>query len=404
MRAMRAPSIITTCGLLFAVMLGCETRVSLGGRCEVASDCPAPYACRAGRCRSECLEARDCPYPLECLLVGGVGGCRVAEDGACPGGTTDCGDGLECIAGRCAQPCEGPNDCAAAQSCAATACERPTIPAGTCDAVSGAGCGAGERCNDADECEPLVGGAAATQGLHDSCDATRACRDGLDCRVGRCVRRCRVEGDVAITSCAEGSRCVLWDESGAPAPEGLGFCTQACDPADATSCPSGLGCGVDFLDGNTTLTSCELVIEPNCAGDPSEDGCPFQACDMNNRCVAGTDCLETLSQGDIVPALCIPFCDESGTCPTGSTCMRGDFSVHYTLGGEELERGLCMPTCDVADGLCEVPDELPVTCDSANPRPGGIALCTQECTDDTECFALFRCDTSSGHCTPRRPG
>jgi len=400
MRAMRAPSIITTCGLLFAAMLGCEARVPLGGRCEVASDCPAPYVCRAGRCRTECLEARDCPYPLECLLVGGVGGCRVPEDGACPGGTTDCGEGLECIAGRCAQPCDDPNDCAAAQSCAAAACERPAIPTGSCDALSGAGCGDGERCNTDDVCVPS---AAGPEGLFDSCDATRPCRDGLDCRAGRCVRLCRRDGTAATTSCGTESRCLPLDETAAPAPVGFGFCTQPCDPTDATSCPSGLGCGVDFVGGPTTLTSCEVVIAPDCAGDPSEAGCPFQACAVNNRCVAGTDCLEILSQGEFVPALCIPFCDESGTCPARSTCVRGDFSVHFTLRGEELERGLCMPTCDIVDGLCEVPDELPITCDSANPRAGSVALCTQECMSDTDCFALFRCDTESGHCTPRRP-
>jgi hypothetical protein len=404
-RAVVSASLSTLCLLAALSSAACEPRVSLGAICSVSSDCESPYVCAAGRCRVECSEARDCTFPLECLVVGNASGCRVPEEGPCPRGVDDCAPGLECISGRCAQPCEDHDECAAAQTCGAAGCDRPPVATGTCDALSGAGCEAGQRCNAAGTCEASSVMVSLIQNeVFGACDATHPCRDGLDCREGRCLRLCRLDdaGD-PLSSCGVGSRCRSSDERGVPAPAGLGWCTQPCDPLDPASCPAGLGCGVDFLNGNVTQTSCEVVITPDCEAEPSADGCAFSRCDATNRCVSGTDCLDTLSRGDLTPALCLPFCDESEVCPTYSTCVHGRFSVHYTVDGVMYERGLCMPSCDVAEGTCATPDELDIACDDTHPIEGTTALCTQGCLTDADCFpSLFVCDTTSGRCTPNR--
>jgi len=386
----------------FAI-LGCESRVSLGRRCDVDSECDFGLVCRAGRCRVECYEARDCVAPLECVLGPNGGGCRVPEDEGCTSGTIDCGEGLACIDGRCAQPCTENSQCAAAQTCADdTLCARPPLVPGTCDVLSGAGCTSGERCTFEGTCESVGVMASEVQdALHGACDAERPCREGFDCRLRRCVRLCKFDEETGevITSCAGGSRCLRYDESGSNAPVPFGYCTQPCDLADATgTCPAGMGCGADFLSGDLQV-SCERAFVGDCEEDPTQDGCPFQACGPSTRCAVGTDCLETLSRGD-VPAICLPFCDESGTCPQGSVCARGDFSLEYIIGDATYERGICLPTCDVDVGICNAPDES-VGCDAANPFSGNTALCTQRCASDTDCFALFRCDVPSGQCTPR---
>jgi hypothetical protein len=188
-------------------------------------------------------------------------------------------------------------------------------------------------------------------------------------------------------------------DEGGPAPTGFGWCTQPCDPADAGSCAPGLGCGVDFLGDNVTLTSCEAVVEPDCASDPSLEGCMYQPCTGSARCVAGTDCLDTLSVGP-TPALCLPYCDESGACPADSTCVRGRFSVHYHIGNDAFERGICVPSCTVGEGICPTPDELQISCDETHPIEGTTALCTQACESNTDCFeALFVCDLATHLCT-----
>ncbi len=392
-------------GVLLAsalALVGCESRVSLGASCDVTSDCTYPYVCAAGRCRVECREARDCPFPLECLVVGNASGCRVTEDGACPRGAIDCAEGLDCIEGKCTQPCTDHDQCASAQTCdEAGGCERPPLLPGTCDSLSGAGCDAGQHCTSAGVCETMAVQLALVQNeLYGSCDAEHPCRDGLDCRLGRCLRLCRVDGDgQPLTSCGSGSHCKTTDESGSPAPVGLGWCTQPCEVVDPDTCPDGMSCGADFLPASTVQTSCETTITPDCEADPSAVGCVFQPCDGSYRCARGLDCLDTLSDGD-VPSFCLAYCDESGACPAGSTCVRRRFAIHYQIGNTSFERGLCLPTCDVTTQLCETPDEQPIACDAAHPVEGSTALCTQACTTNDDCFpSLFVCDTVNGRCT-----
>lgn len=98
--------------LLFSttlLSLGCESRVSLGARCASASDCAPPYVCGvSGRCRVACTVSADCPVGERCLVdARGVPSCSIDRE-TC---TTDCAEGLECVAGECQSGCTSSTAC-----------------------------------------------------------------------------------------------------------------------------------------------------------------------------------------------------------------------------------------------------------------------------------------------------
>ncbi|MBX7192343.1 MAG: hypothetical protein K1X94_09805 [Sandaracinaceae bacterium] len=108
-----------SCGLsgVFGLALGCESRVSLGGRCAGDAECGA-LRCLYGRCRAECVTSPDCGGTLEC------------NDGVCAERTEAC---------SASDPCTDPT-----QACAGTICAVRCTAEGTCDPSS--------------ECVPRVGG------------------------------------------------------------------------------------------------------------------------------------------------------------------------------------------------------------------------------------------------------
>jgi hypothetical protein len=405
--------------LASGLAVGCEARVSLGARCELASDCPPSMVCKMGRCRNECFEARDCAFPAECMVEGTVGGCRVPEDAACGDGMPACATGLVCHEGRCAQECDGQGACAAGQVCQDRVCVRNTT-VGECDVLSGAGCPDGQRCGirgsidmmtgvDSREvgCVMLTSGELRDAELDEPCDANpetidvRPCRDGLTCVANRCMRWCLYDQSSveAGSSCGPGMQCVP-SIAGTTAPTTCGFCTEIendeCDPASPTGCGMGIGCGMRFESATEVRAACELAEPVDCVADPSAEGCPFQRCTDTARCAVGSDCLEVLGNGAAAPALCFPYCDETGTCPADSVCVRGSLTVRVQLEGRMAERGVCMPTCST--GFCPTPDELfgdAIVCDDVTDR------CMQPCTDDTQCFGTFVCDTMRGVCVDR---
>jgi hypothetical protein len=340
------------CGALSA---GCESRVSLGATCELASDCPSPMVCKMGRCRAECREARDCPFPLECMMENGVGGCRVPEDGSCPRGTVDCGQGLDCVGGRCMQPCTDHTDCATAQTCEPTGgCDRNET--GPCDILSGSGCASGERCGQVGgvvQCLLLTASVPRVGELFASCDGTSApCRDGLTCVEGRCLRWCaRDSGGAVLSNCGDDSTCLGSDAIGGdPPPDGLGYCTQPCDPTSPTAagCPEGFGCGIT-QPSRASYTLCE----PSSAA-----GARWGACD-NQRCAVGLDCLH----GVFDVGVCLARCEDASDCMDGlEDCdtASGTLTVTDHLGVEHTV-GVCRPTCDQP---IDCPSTLPgmVTC------------------------------------------
>ncbi|UJR84787.1 hypothetical protein [Sandaracinus amylolyticus] len=100
---------------LFVTLVGCPGEVEFGERCERTSQCPEPYACVLGRCRSECVEQRDCPLEADCVLVDGAGVCTLPQD-ACEF-DAQCAQPLVCGDGRCRAGCVEGDDCVRGASC-----------------------------------------------------------------------------------------------------------------------------------------------------------------------------------------------------------------------------------------------------------------------------------------------
>lgn len=100
-------------GSLLPLVAGCESRVSLGGRCTMDSECGA-LRCRFGRCRAECTSAGDCADPAAfCIGNAGAGVCTVPTVDRCESDCTQIG--LVCAGELCTTPCA--TGCLAGSTC-----------------------------------------------------------------------------------------------------------------------------------------------------------------------------------------------------------------------------------------------------------------------------------------------
>ncbi len=153
--------------LLVAVMvcvtsMSCDSLVlptSLGGQCELTSECDAPLVCRQRYCRKECQTSRDCAAGLHCWLDNaGLGSCELPLEAGCTL-DSDCPEILVCNAetNRCSNEC----NCTGDGPC------RDCPPGADCVADVGTGIGS---CVDNDIC------AYATD-----CESGEVCLDGF-CR------------------------------------------------------------------------------------------------------------------------------------------------------------------------------------------------------------------------------
>lgn len=325
------------CLVLFCLPLGaCEARLSLGAACVLASDCPLPYSCLAGRCRTECRNFRDCTYPMECVALGGESfGCRVGEDATCRG-AADCTPPLVCLDGSCEQPCGQVTECAPGLVCDPDHCAQPptirSMP-GVCDPTSlESGCAAGLRCAFDGSSFGCVADPATEDEVGELCTA-QTCGEGLVCAGGRCVAVCRDATPGCTTAACEGTSCGAHRYCGPTAigmpdgdspptlPEGLAYCSELCDVYgdEATDgCPDGTACALDVPTGEffywcrPLRTTGLLAMYDDC--DADFGGCPF-----------GTLCAV---DGAAPARTCRPFCHPgtgAAECDiaghTGHTCV-----------------------------------------------------------------------------------
>ena len=316
------PAVLRVLGLvaLSLTLLGCAPTLSVGAPCERNSQCE-PLACLAGRCRTECVTSRDCPYPLACVNVGNeITACRVTdEEGACRDGASDCAPPLTCVAGSCVEPCADPNTCVIENACVDNICVTPpSITVGECSPVGPSGCGDGDICSrtgDAFGCAP---GPSAPTPVGTLCMRQDQCGAGASCVTGRCVRLC-IPGS---TSCGIGARCHLRDDvfgeitgadRGPLPPEGLGYCTEVCDPLDdSRGCPAGTACSFGVPGSTPPYFFCRSLEIPALDADCGDSIDP-------DTCVEGTIC-ET---EDGTGRQCRPFCDleDPNSCPDGRECQ-----------------------------------------------------------------------------------
>jgi hypothetical protein len=192
---------------------GCvvEPRRTLGGQCDLTSECQAPLVCRYSYCRRECLSSRDCGLGLRCLLAeDGLGVCQLPEEKRCSI-NSDCVEGLYCTSGECTNACVTDRDCLngiCVSTGGFTSCEFPEQ----------AHCEYDSECTD-----PMV---CVSQECRFECAADIDCGPGLACVVHPgCQRPCACRRPCETSDeCPEaGTECVDARE-GAEIPS---FCDRA---------------------------------------------------------------------------------------------------------------------------------------------------------------------------------
>jgi hypothetical protein len=110
-RALAGPALLLVGVASFA--LGCESRVSLGGRCTRREECAALLTCVGGLCREECTGPSECPSGQRCIAgPSGVRACTRPVEETCDA-TDPCDPSVfaECRDGRCVTGCTDGSTC-----------------------------------------------------------------------------------------------------------------------------------------------------------------------------------------------------------------------------------------------------------------------------------------------------
>ena len=197
---------ILTAALLLAA--GCvsdgATRLSLGGQCELSSECQAPLVCRLERCRRECISTRDCALGLRCVKAeDGLGVCQLPEERTCAL-DSECVPPLVCRTESCVNDCADDRDCPAAQRCDAETSSCVEINESLCTYHSD--CPEPYVCNARQQCQV-------------------ECAEDRDCGSSLCIphEACNDMPCMCRTECTDDTQCPY------------GF--------ECVACPAGLECG-----------------------------------------------------------------------------------------------------------------------------------------------------------------
>ena len=293
--------------------------------CNVDSDCHQGAICEQNSCVRACATSADCRTPdYACLDFFGSGReiCAPVASGTGPIGATcstllDCAGGEDglCIRqpdwkdGYCAiTSCTAQSGCPSGSHCAFI---DPQQGAGTClqNCANDAACRAdGYRCYNADEdsgnvreCFPSGTGnaqvGAACEGVFGCAGGNNAaCISEPDWREGYCaITSCTAQG-----GCALGSHCAFIDPQ-----TGQGTCLASC--TSSATCRPGYACGNVDATGSS-----------ECYPSGVGQGQVGAACEGVYQCTGALDalCLQALPQG-----YCTRDCSQTGSCPTGSTCV-----------------------------------------------------------------------------------
>jgi hypothetical protein len=319
---------------------GCPLYSDNVGRleCVYATDCALGYRCAGG----VCVLAPPHTTPLDggrdvgpdVALDGELG------DGAPPDGAT--GDGSGDGALDAARPdvgfdggplvyCGNPGDCAANETCSSDG----TCRAGSCPAVA---------CINQFQCATTSAGATCVRGNVKGCSSDRHCGSAERCIDGTCTPFADL--------CTDRSQC------GAGRVCADGRCVDACT-SDA-DCDPGFPCRTTLgLCSTANTKSCMWTRQ--CGGGKDEvcvgDGC-VPRCQVSGACGTGSNvCVDN---GCVPSTKVVVECDPA----TGPTCAVGKICVHRH----------CYAPCGGEGGSCDPQSSTPV-CHTITDRGQTFAVC-----------------------------
>jgi hypothetical protein len=191
-------------------------------------------------------------------------GCGVAEE--------TCATGLQCIDGKCMNPCEYSSECGAGRVCQNSKCVVG------CDATTP--CPTGYKCNAKGVCDP--------DAANPQCSTDKPCAGGLKCVSGVCKGGCTKDSECAPTEICEPS---------------TGSCTT--DPQPKPKCatdPSVCGESQTCKDGycrypctdNDVCVKIDVRIAVCKAGICMSDAEANPKCTKKEDCQSGQDCVSNV--------------------------------------------------------------------------------------------------------------
>lgn len=104
--------------MIVCFVVACTPSLEPGATCATNTDCPSPFVCADGRCRTECVSQRDCPLGTFCRLdAERRGSCALPDDPTCP--ATACAAHLLCVDDVCVNACTSVTECPIGSACVA---------------------------------------------------------------------------------------------------------------------------------------------------------------------------------------------------------------------------------------------------------------------------------------------
>lgn len=307
-----------------------DTRLPLGRRCSVASDCESG-SCTDGVCCGSACNA----LCYACNLPGMEGTCQPIPAGQDPGGecvqdpAATCGhDGTCDGTGACRRypagmQCE-PGKCASALESAARTCDGN----GVCQAGTSRSC---------------APNACAGSSCGTVCAADTDCQTGFLCEAGTCQNKrsmgaaCTSAKQCATGYCADGVCC------GTPCTEGcyacnlasaVGTCTPVPEGADpGRDCPAEAAATCGRAGGCNGRGACSLHgAGTPCAAAVCSGASEFaaRACNGAGQCTGGAarDCGDYVCAGNA----CATSCTSEAQCRPGLTCVGGSCQLPTVVG------------------------------------------------------------------------
>jgi len=354
---------------------GCDP----GGICDLNSDCGAGLACFGGSC-ADCTsnpDAIECQAPEHCSNgtkdadetdIDCGGSCPPCDPGQSCNSNDDCTSGDACIAGTCADCDSNPG---------APECETPSH------------CSNGSK--DFDETGVDCGGSCPGCATGGGCHSNTDCATGFVCGAnnGACIGEGRARADRACwpASCEdevlEPGEC---GEASSPCGQNCS-CANSCNADDPTpACPNGETCerGLGTLYNLVARDACIPIGCPS--NNPALCGGPFKLC--GEHCVREPDCSTATcaDPDDGANGICA-VCDPGDECTTDLQCKAGYACLE---SGSSILR--CLPVG------CRLARLVPPLCGSATAPCGAqCPACSPQC-DGRECGPDPNCGQPCGTC------